>query len=162
MSSEEIRQYYEKYGPMVYRRCQYILKDDDLAYDAMQDVFMQLLKRKDMKVQYPSALLQRIATNICLNKIRSKKKLIYSEYAGENEKSKQNLEKETITKDTLNRLFADEKPDTVAIAVMHYLDKMTLEQVAREVNMSKSGVRKRLAKLRRKLHAAEQGALHAW
>lgn len=156
---EKVTEYYEKYGPMVYRRCLYLLRDDDLAYDALQDVFVQLLKKKDMKIIYPSALLQKIATNICLNKIRSRKKLIISTEMSERGVDKSNLERDAIINDLLERLFAGEKPETFSIAVMHYLDRMTLEQVAQEVNLSRSGVRKRLAKIKRKLQA-EQGELH--
>ncbi len=41
------------------------------------------------------------------------------------------------------------------MAVMHLLDGMTLEQVAREVGMSVSGVRKRLRKLRSRVAELE-------
>jgi RNA polymerase sigma-70 factor (ECF subfamily) len=41
------------------------------------------------------------------------------------------------------------------IAILHLHDQMTLEEVAVEVGMSVFGVRKRLAKLRTKLHALE-------
>jgi DNA-directed RNA polymerase specialized sigma24 family protein len=36
---------YRKYAPMVLRRCRSILRDEDAAQDAMQDVFVQLLRR---------------------------------------------------------------------------------------------------------------------
>ena len=41
-------------------------------------------------------------------------------------------------------------------AVLHYVDGMTLEQVARECGMSVSGVRKRLRGLRSELRVMEQ------
>jgi RNA polymerase sigma-70 factor (ECF subfamily) len=56
----------------------------------------------------------------------------------------------------LDRLFRNEPADTALIAVLHLHDDMTLEEVAAEVGMSVSGVRKRLAKLRGKLHALEE------
>jgi RNA polymerase sigma-70 factor (ECF subfamily) len=40
--------------------------------------------------------------------------------------------------------------------VLHYLDGLTLEQVAREVGLSISGVRKRLRGLRLTLHEWER------
>ena len=33
---------YQKYGPMVLRRCRFMLHDEDLALDAMQDVFIKI------------------------------------------------------------------------------------------------------------------------
>ena len=34
---------YEKYGSMVLRRCRRLLRDEDRAMDAMQDVFVRVL-----------------------------------------------------------------------------------------------------------------------
>ena len=69
-----IEEYYTRYGPMVLRRCRQLLRDEDRALDAMQDVFTKVLMRKDrLKDRYPSSLLFRIATNVCLNMIRDRK-----------------------------------------------------------------------------------------
>ena len=42
------------------------------------------------------------------------------------------------------------------MAVLYYVDGMTLEEVAREVGMSVSGVRKRLLGLRKSLQEMEK------
>jgi len=47
----------------------------------------------------------------------------------------------------LDAIFGGERESTRTIAVMHYVDGMTLEEVAREAGMSVSGVRKRLRML---------------
>ncbi|MBT5832686.1 MAG: sigma-70 family RNA polymerase sigma factor, partial [Candidatus Latescibacteria bacterium] len=65
---------YNTYGPMVLRRCRHLLKDEERALDAMQDVFVRVLQRQNqLKSDYPSSLLYRIATNICLNYIRDQR-----------------------------------------------------------------------------------------
>ena len=38
---------YRRYGPMVMRRCRQLLRDEDQALDATQDVFVRLLTRRD-------------------------------------------------------------------------------------------------------------------
>ena len=35
---------YRKFGPMVMRRCQYIMKDEEKAFDCMQDVFVRIIE----------------------------------------------------------------------------------------------------------------------
>ena len=55
------------------------------------------------------------------------------------------------------RIFGRESASTLEIAVMHYVDRMTLDEVAREVGLSVSGVRKRLRALRARL-PLEEGA----
>src|SRR5574341_1142847 len=63
----------ERYGPMVLRRCRQLLHDEDEAMDASQDVFVRLLEHRGrLLARYPSSLLYRIATNVCLNRIRDR------------------------------------------------------------------------------------------
>ena len=67
----DVDELYRRYGPMVIRRCRRILWDEEEARDAAQDVFVQLLmKQKHLRDDAPSSLLYRMATNLCLNRIR--------------------------------------------------------------------------------------------
>ena len=150
--------YYATYGPMVLRRCRRLLGDEQAARDAMHDVFVQVLSRADDLVdQAPSSLLFRIATNVCLNRLRSRRRRpedgdpdLLAEIAAETDPQAR-----SAARSALDALFRHEPGDTALIAVLHLYDRMTLEEVAAEVGMSVSGVRKRLAKLRTKLHHLE-------
>lgn len=149
--SVDVEAYYKEYGPMVLRRCRGILRNEDRARDAMQDVFVQVLKNKDrLEHKHPSSLLYRIATNVCLNKLRSNKRK--PEDANEDLllriAAADDPERRTGAAALLGRVFKDQKESTRTIAVLHLLDGMTLEEVAAEVGMSVSGVRKRLRGLR--------------
>jgi RNA polymerase sigma-70 factor (ECF subfamily) len=147
----DVEAYYRKYGPMVQRRCRFMLRDEEQALDAMQDVFVELLRREKDLVHYaPSSLLYTIATNVCLNRIRrSKRRLetsddeILQTIAGG-----ESPETNTLTNHFLDRLFSREPESTRTIAVLHYVDGLTLEETAKQVGMSVSGVRKRLRVLR--------------
>jgi RNA polymerase sigma-70 factor (ECF subfamily) len=142
---------------MVLRRCRKLLGDDHTARDAMHDVFVQLLSRADeLDHQAPSSLLFRIATNVCLNRLRTRKRRpedgddLLVEIAESTDPGAR-----SAARAALDTLFRNEPADTALIAVLHLHDRMTLEEVAAEVGMSVSGVRKRLAKLRTKLHCLE-------
>ncbi|MCA9682253.1 MAG: sigma-70 family RNA polymerase sigma factor [Myxococcales bacterium] len=66
---------YRRYGPMVLRRCRTMLRDEQQATDAMQDVFVQLLRHRErLDDRGTSSLLYRMATNVCLNRIRYKRR----------------------------------------------------------------------------------------
>ena len=150
--------YYSTYGPMVLRRCRKLLGDEHAARDAMHDVFVQVLTRSDELVdQAPSSLLFRIATNVCLNRLRTRKRRpedgdadLLTNIAAHTDPAAR-----SAARSALDALFRHEPDNTALIAVLHLHDKMTLEEVAAEVGMSVSGVRKRLAKLRTKLHNLE-------
>ena len=154
----DIDQLYRQYGPMVMRRCRQLLRDEDLALDATQDVFVRLIERRDhLRVDYPSSLLYRIATNLCLNRIRDakKRKTSTDQKLLEQIADLDDAEGQIDARSVLARLFGLERETTRTMAVLHYVDGMTLEEVAGEVGMSVSGVRKRLRGLRALLKEME-------
>jgi RNA polymerase sigma-70 factor (ECF subfamily) len=156
----DVEQLYRRYSPMVLRRCRRLLRNEDLAVDAMQDVFVRLLTHKDrLHGRYPSSLLFRMATNVCLNIIRDRK----SKRTDGDEEILDRIaccaeqETRTLAGVMLERLFGRERPSTREMATLHFVDGMTYREVARETNLSVSGVRKRLRDFRaRALASAPQ------
>lgn len=148
---------YRQYGPMVLRRCRQLLKNEEAAAEAMQETFIKVLRRRDtLEVKFPSSLLYRIATNTCLNRIRSKSRrpedaddelLVRIAAAPEPDVVE--------ARDLLRIIFAQEKPSTRTIAVLHLVDGLTLQEVADEVGLSVSGVRKRLRVLKKHVQELE-------
>lgn len=149
---------YQRYGPMVMRRCRRLLCDEELARDAMQNTFVNLL-RKESQLEHRGllSLLYRIATNVCLNMIRTMKR--HPEYSDSALLSRiaavEETESPSIARLILSKLFGREPSSTRMIAVLHLVDGLTLEQTAREVGLSPSGVRRRIRKLRVKLALLE-------
>jgi RNA polymerase sigma-70 factor (ECF subfamily) len=142
---------YRRYGPMVLRRCRSLLADEELARDAMQDVFLQLLRKQDrLHGRYPSSLLYRMATNHSLNLLRrgGRRRLVHNDELLDNLPGRSEPENEVVNRDTLQRVFAGEREGTLRIATLRHLEGLSLEHTAREVGMSVSGVRKRLDGLR--------------
>lgn len=146
----DIEAVYRKYGPMVLRRCRRLLRDEDDALDVAQEVFVRLLRHRDrLWGPCPSSLLFRIATNLSLNRLRDRRRqpalpgdeILYRIATLEDRDAPLLLE----------RLFDRHPESTRTMAVLHHVDGMTLEEVARECGMSVSGVRKRLRGLRASL-----------
>lgn len=155
----DVEALYRRYGPLVLRRCRRMLRDEQKALDATQDVFVQLLRREgQLQETAPSALLQRIATNVCLNRLRGERRKPEDE---DDElllriaSTDEGAERHSETRSMLARIFGRERESTAAIAVMHLVDGMTLEEVAAEVELSVSGVRKRLRTLRARVAELE-------
>lgn len=150
----DVETLYTRYAPMVLRRCRVLLKDEEKAVDAMQEVFMKVLtNRAGLNARYPSSLLYRIATNVCLNVIRADR---VRQASGEDDiltniAMVDDHENRLMFGNLLDFIFRREKPGTREIAVMHLVDGMTLNEVAQESGLSVSGVRKRLRELRGRL-----------
>ena len=156
----DIEACYARYGPMVLRRCRRLLRDEQSAFDAMQEVFLKvLLARERLTGAYPSALLFRMATNLCLNRIRDERRLgpedyrhIFSPLSLE-----RNPENAAVAGNLLDGILKEEKQSTRQVAVMYFIDGMTIKEIAATVKLSISGVHKRLEKLRRRIR--EKGDL---
>ena len=156
----DIDRLYRTYGPMVLRRCRRLLRDEDQALDAMQDVFARLLQHGDrLTDQYPSSLLYRMATNLCLNRLREHRGRPPSQPL--EDASDELVQRvahcgEVEARSLLDTIFRRHKDGTRTIAILHYLDGMTLEETAQETGLSVSGVRKRLSALRKTLQELEE------
>lgn len=145
---------------MVLRRCKRLLGDEELALDATQDVFVQVVRHAGrLDTSAPSSLLYRIATRVSLNLLRGDRRRrgglpiandpeahllqVIAELPDASE--------QLGARRLLDRLFSREPESTRVIAVLHFVDGLTLEETASEVGLSVSGVRKRLRGLRERL-----------
>lgn len=146
----DVQDLYTRYGPLVLRRCRTLLRREEEAVDAMQDVFVRVLVNQSrLEDRGLSSLLYRMATNVCLNRLRSRRRrpedpqseLLHQIAAvGGREGAVE-------ARSLLDRLLSREPDSSAVIAVLHLHDGLTLEEVAAEVGLSVSGVRKRLRRL---------------
>ena len=106
----------------------------------------------------PSSMLYTMATNVCLNMMRSTRRrpLEVGEETLELIASTDNVERRALDRLALDEIFGRERVSTKTMAVMHYVDGMTLEEVASHVGLSVSGVRKRLRQLKEHTRAREE------
>jgi RNA polymerase sigma-70 factor (ECF subfamily) len=67
---------YALYGPAVYRRCLRLLRDEEAARDATQDVFVKLVRELDKLEDRENAMgwLYTVATRHCLNLLRERRR----------------------------------------------------------------------------------------
>jgi RNA polymerase sigma-70 factor, ECF subfamily len=143
---------YRRFGPMVLRRCRDLLGSEEAAADAMQETFVRVLRNQEtLRGDYPSSLLYRIATNVCLNMMRSARRRP-SVPAGElieTVAGSENVEARVLDAALVEQIFSGVRASTRRAAEIHYMECATLEETAERVGMSISGVRKRLDGLRR-------------
>ena len=154
-----IEEFYLRYGPMVLRRCRQLLRDEEKAKDAAQEVFAKLLiNQKQLKNHYPSSLLFRISTNTCLNMLRGfrSRHLFESETILESIAAYDESEQKIMLQDMIKKIFRKEKPSTREIAIMHFVDGMTHQEVADEIGLSVSGVRKRIREFRSRVKSKRE------
>jgi RNA polymerase sigma-70 factor (ECF subfamily) len=127
------------------------LGSEDAALDALQDVFARIVANGGLSVDHPSSYLYTAATRICLDKLRSAP----VRHAGQDDilldiAASEDFEEQVSARRILDLLFRRHEESTRVIAVLHFVDGLTFEEVAEQVGLSVSGVRKRLEGLKSK------------
>lgn len=151
--NDEIEILYREYGSFVFDRCFSLLKNEEDAIDATHDLFVRLLSQNELSIETPLAFLSLSATRICLNRIRNRKTR-KTEADSELIRSIATIddgESRSIARQILSIVFSNNPVSSQWIAVLHFVDGLTLQQTADYVGMSVSGVQKRLRKLRQEL-----------
>jgi len=140
------RELFERYGAMVYRRCAAILGSNEAARDAVQEVFLRVIERRQQfrGESSPSTWLYAVATLHCLQQLRDR--------AGRLAKLQHLADQPVAAAATrgpeeqlaLVRLL-DSEPDEVRLMVyLHYVDGMTMEEIASTVGYSRKTVSRRV------------------
>ena len=144
----DIGSWYTKYGPMVIRRCRSMLRNEDEAMDAVQDVFLNLIKaEKKLEGNFPSSLLYTMATNVCLNRLKVKRREapdfsieLSPDVFAVVDRGFEQIDAEMLIKEILK----DESDKTRTVLFMYYLDGMGLREIAEATGLSVSGAKKRM------------------
>jgi RNA polymerase sigma-70 factor, ECF subfamily len=123
--------------------------DEESALDCMQDVFARLLDRAHPPIDHPSSFLYTMATRLCIDTLRSAAHrhrggdALLHEIA-----DSEDIESRAFARRFLDRVFHRQEASTRVMAVLHYVDGMTFEEVGEQVELSAAGVRRRLEKLK--------------
>lgn len=150
MERDALRQLYERHAGQVYGRCRFLLKNEDDARDAVQDVFLKAMDHGDgfRSEAQPSTWLIRIATNHCLNVIRAQRNKTRQavaegrvEIAGPQALwSADRAERRQLVRQLIERA----EPEAAQVAVHYFVDEMTQEEIGVAIGRSLPTVRKRL------------------
>lgn len=159
-TENELRVLYERYASMVHRRCRLLLKSEDDAWDATQEVFMKLARSLDTirKRESVYSWLLSAGTNYCISQLRKRKHDSFDEEIHRDGRTADMLPQERrMLLDELQRHFlAPWDKKTRAVVIYTYIDGYRQDEIARLTGMGESTVRRHLTRFRR---AASQSAL---
>ncbi len=151
-----LEELYRRHAAAVYARCRYLLREDDAARDATQDVFVRALRAlPDLRAAAsPTAFLLRAATNHCLNVLRASRAAWREEVArvalARNERGI-----EPDARELVRALLGAAPPEAQEVAVLYFVDELTQAEIAVTTGRSVPTVRARL----REFLGAARGAL---
>jgi RNA polymerase sigma-70 factor, ECF subfamily len=140
-----LEELYDRHAAAVYGRCRYLLRDDAEARDALQDVFVKVLRAlpRFREAASPSTWVLRIATHHCLNLMRMRRAQWREEVKALQAERRQ--ETEPPDRRELVRVLLSSAPEEAQeMAVLYFVDELTQAEIAQELGRSLPTVRKRL------------------
>ncbi len=156
-----VEELYRRYGYQVEARCRRLLSIGEAA-DAAQEVFVRLIRKGGSfrgDAEWMS-WLYRIATNVCLNRLRSRGRR-REELCAEAppEATSAGGQEDGVLRRQLLGLLHTFDAKTQQIAVYHFVDGLSQGEIAELVGLSRVSVNKRLARFRAEArHRLERAA----
>jgi len=150
-----IEELYNRYSDKIYGKCLSLVKDNFLAQDLMHDVFIKTLfnlPKFKGKSKF-STWIYTITYHHCIDSIKKSRKMSFVEISEEENCIADDSDRiETETKrifELLERLRAKEK----MILLMKYQDGLTVKEIQKQLNVSESAVKMRIARAKEKVRA---------
>lgn len=151
-----VEELYRRHAAGVLARCRYLLRDEEAARDATQDVFVKALRALPEleAATSPTAYLLTAATRHCLNVRRAARAAWRDEVARlARERTVRGIDPDA--RELLRAVLGVAEPEAQEVAVLYFVDELTQAEIAVATGRSLPTVRKRL----RAFLAAARGAL---
>lgn len=147
----EIRRQYNQYGPALRRRCERVLRDAQEAEDIVQELFMDIWKKKRGDLDFP--YLYCAVTNRCITLLRTRNRhcgLLEKKHVQE---IPQGLlpDDSVINQQLIHNVATRLDKTSTAIFLYRYIDEMTQEEIAEVMGISRKTVGKKLMRIEKNL-----------
>jgi len=147
---------YKRYANKVYGKCLTLLKDDYLAQDAMQDIFMKIflnLASYGERAKF-STWVYSVSYNYCIDIMRKdKKNNLFSEDIDKAVNVKEEVEDAFLIELELSRLkkIMEVLPTgDKAILMMKYNDDLSIKEIAEILNKTESAIKMQIKRAKQK------------
>jgi RNA polymerase sigma-70 factor (ECF subfamily) len=141
-----------------------VTRDVELAQDLVQDAFASLAEvwatRQAMPMEQNLAFVRRIATNMAVSNGRRTNALTrvtaLLRVRQQHRQAIVHVEPEVLARDTVRRITEIPGRQQRAIGVYHFINEMSVNEIAEEMGISASTVRTQIQRLRQRLRDADR------
>jgi RNA polymerase sigma-70 factor, ECF subfamily len=160
-SSEAQRELYECYKVKVYSLAVYLTGDAEVARDLTQEIFLKVfhdLRAFRFESSF-SSWLYRLATNTCLNALRSRRRrhevdieeVVGTPAEADASCSPEQLQVDRSTRRAVRKAILSLKPPLRAVVVLRYIENLSYGEIAEALSCSPGTVAARLNRAHRLL-----------
>lgn len=149
----DLERIYTEHGSHVFHRARTILGNEDEAWDVCQDVFVKLAEAQHtiQDRSKTTAWLFRVTTNRCIDRLRTRKHHEPNEVdllmaAG-------NAESQAAARELVVRLSGCFPAKVLELAVLRYVDGLTMDELEEVSGMTRKTAAKHLARFRKRAEA---------
>lgn len=150
---------YRKYAPKVFGKCLSLLRDEEAARDAMQDIFMKIMLNLSgfgERAQF-STWVYSITYNFCIDVIRKRKgKNLFTEDIEKAPDIAEEVSDEWLLDlevRYLKRIMEALPIGDKAVLMMKYHDGMSIREISEAINKSESATKMQISRAKEKAQA---------
>ncbi|MBN2214249.1 MAG: RNA polymerase sigma factor [Bacteroidales bacterium] len=158
MNADEFKRVVLPYGKKLFHFARFLLKDEYLAQDAVQEVYIKLWKmRKELvKIVNMEAFAIKITRNWCLDRMKSRKPLLIGDYPAGFDQQKDVREPDSILEqnDRIRNLYAilEKLPEQQKILIrLRDIDGYEFDEIADITGLNEVTIRVNLSRARKKI-----------
>ena len=149
---------YSRYSSKIFGKCLSILKDEEKAEDATQEIFVKILlnlAKFSGKSKF-STWIYSITYNFCIDSIRKRKKdksILVEDLANEHDTAEDGVEDRFLLEMHVKRLkvILEKIPVTdKAILLMKYQDEMSIKEISEILDKSESAIKMKIKRAKQK------------
>ncbi len=149
---------YSRYSSKIFGKCLSILKDEEKAEDATQEIFVKILlnlAKFSGKSKF-STWIYSITYNYCIDSIRKRKKdksILVEDLANEHDTAEDGIEDRFLLEMHVKRLkvILEKIPVTdKAILLMKYQDEMSIKEISEILDKSESAIKMKIKRAKQK------------
>ena len=145
---------YERYFDRVFGKCYTFVKNKNLAEELTEDIFSKVFEKLSTFRQLSSfsSWLYSITYNHCIEYLRAKQKLHYTEWSSKNEiaeildETKEIIDE--IDYDKVMNILELIHPEEKALLLMKYKDELTMRQIGASLRITEDAAKMRLKRAR--------------
>lgn len=152
MDQAKARELYDKYGFLIYSRCKRILRSEDDARDAMQEVFLKLLGHYNAfkSNEHVIPWIYTVSKNHCFNMLRENKKFI-SGYCMENLTDGELTDKTFTDTDILQKVLASHSKKVQEAVYYTYIENLNQTEICTLTGQSPATIRRNLNRFKQSI-----------
>lgn len=152
-SRDQVAELYRRTGALVLRRCQMLLDDKAEAEDVVQEVFIRVMLYGSsvQEEKIPLSWLYRTAERCCFTRLKKRKR----EPPEKTDEFSNTLavpdgQEQREALELVLRFFHRLDDQLKQVALLHYVDGLSQERIAKELGWSRRTVGKKIKKLRQR------------